>query len=148
MERIMKQITHFTILMQMIFLVSCQSQNQSGADTVFRNGEIYTVDGDRTWAQSIAIQNGRITYVGNDDAISEHIGAQTKVIDLKGKMMIPGMQDIHIHPIYGGIEYSSCNLNNLAGIDDYRRVISEYAAANPNVEWILGGGWSMAAFGP
>ena len=144
----MKQITHFTILMQMIFLVSCQSQNQSGADTVFRNGEIYTVDGDRTWAQSIAIQNGRITYVGNDDAISEHIGAQTKVIDLKGKMMIPGMQDIHIHPIYGGIEYSSCNLNNLAGIDDYRRVISEYAAANPNVEWILGGGWSMAAFGP
>ena len=87
MERIMKQITHFTILMQMIFLVSCQSQNQSGADTVFRNGEIYTVDGDRTWAQSIAIQDGRITYVGNDDAISEYIGAQTKVIDLKGKMI-------------------------------------------------------------
>ena len=144
----MKQITHFTILMQMIFLVACQPQSQSGADTVFRNGEIYTVDGDRTWAQSIAILDGRITYVGNDDAISEHIGAQTKVIDLKGKMMMPGMQDIHIHPIYGGMEYSACNLNNLAGIDDYRRVISEYAAANPNVEWILGGGWSMAAFGP
>lgn len=144
----MKQITHFTVLMQMIFLVSCQPQSQTGADTVFRNGEIYTVDGDRTWAQSIAIQDGRITYVGNDDAISDHIGAQTKVIDLKGKMMMPGMQDIHIHPIYGGMEYSACNLNNLSGVEDYRRVISEYAAANPNVEWILGGGWSMAAFGP
>nr|ADI21075.1 hypothetical protein [uncultured gamma proteobacterium EB750_07C09] len=48
MERIMKQKTHFTILMQMIFLVACQPQSQSGADTVFRNGEIYTVDGDRT----------------------------------------------------------------------------------------------------
>jgi predicted amidohydrolase YtcJ len=90
---------------------------------------------------------GRIAYVGSDEGAAAHIGANTTVVDLSGRMMLPAFQDIHIHPISGGMEASACDLNGLTGLPEYRSVIGEYAAANPDVPWILGGGWSMAVFG-
>jgi predicted amidohydrolase YtcJ len=63
-------------------------------------------------------------------------------------MMMPGFQDSHIHPIYGGIEASSCSLSEGDDLAAYRSVIGEYAAANPDLPWITGGGWSMSVFGP
>ena len=61
---------------------------------------------------------------------------------------MPAFQDSHVHPISGGIEASACDLNGLPGLPEYRSTIAEYAAANPDVEWILGGGWLMSEFGP
>ena len=119
-----------------------------GADSVYRNGMVYTVDANRSWAQAIAITDGRITYVGSDDDANQHIGSNTTVVDLGGRMILPAFQDIHIHPISGGIEASACDLNGLGGLAEYRSTIGEYVAANPDVPWILGGGWSMAVFGP
>ncbi|MDH5500423.1 MAG: amidohydrolase [Gammaproteobacteria bacterium] len=120
----------------------------AGADTVYRNGRIYTVDAARSWAEAVAIRDGRITYVGSNDGVQAHVGADTAVVDLKGRMMMPGFQDAHIHPIGAGVEASACDLNDLTGVTAYRSRISEYALANPDVTWILGGGWSMADFGP
>ena len=120
----------------------------TGADSVYRNGRIYTVDARRSWAEAVAITDGRIRYVGSDAGAAAHIGTNTTVVDLGGRMMLPAFQDIHIHPISGGIEASACDLNGLAGLPEYRSIIGEYAAANPEVPWILGGGWSMAVFGP
>lgn len=122
--------------------------SQVGADFVFRNGKIYTVDGARSWAEAVAVTDGRITYVGSDDGANQHVDSATTVVDLDGRMMLPAFQDIHIHPIYAGIEALACDLNDLPGLTEYRSVISEYAAANPDVPWILGGGWSMPVFGP
>ena len=131
---------------------SC-SQSESpdpatGADSIYQNGRIYTVDANRTWAEAVAISNGRIIYVGSDNGANQHIGSNTTVVDLGGRMMLPAFQDVHIHPISGGIEAAACDLNGLAGLPEYRSIIGEYAAANPDVPWILGGGWSMAVFGP
>jgi predicted amidohydrolase YtcJ len=120
----------------------------AGADAVYRNGRIYTVDADRSWAESVAVSGGRIVYVGSDDGVSAHIGSNTEVVDLKGRMVLPGIQDVHIHPIGAGVEASACDLNSVTGVTAYRSKIAEYALANPDVEWILGGGWSMADFGP
>jgi predicted amidohydrolase YtcJ len=120
----------------------------NGADAVYRNGRVYTVDADRSWAQAVAIADGRIRYVGTDAGVAAHIGSNTTVIDLSGRMMLPAFQDIHIHPISGGVEASACDLNGLPGLAGYRSTIGEYAAANPDLPWILGGGWSMAVFGP
>ncbi len=120
----------------------------SGADIVFTNGRIYTVDPDRSWAEAVAIRDGRITYVGGAAGSVAHIGANTTVVDLDRRMMLPAFQDSHIHPIYAGIEASACNLNGLDGLAAYRSAISEYAAANPDAPWILGGGWLMSVFGP
>ena len=119
-----------------------------GADTVFVNGRVYTVDADRSWAEAVAVDDGTIVYVGSSAGAREFVGAESTVVDLDGRMMMPAFQDSHVHPISGGIEASACDLNNLAGLPEYRSVIAEYAAANPDVEWILGGGWLMSVFGP
>ena len=70
------------------------------------------------------------------------------MVDLDGRMMLPAFQDSHIHPISGGVEASTADLNDLPDVAAYRSVVSEYAAANPDVEWITGGGWLMSVFGP
>ena len=118
------------------------------ADLAFTHGAIYTVDGERSWAEAIAIDDGRISYVGTDAGAKDYIGPNTKVIDLKGRMVLPGMQDVHIHPISGGMEANACDLNALNSVDQYVAKIKECADAHPDDPWIKGGGWSMASFGP
>src|SRR5690606_20239400 len=112
------------------------------ADTVFVNGSIYTVDGTRRWASAVAIAGGRIVYVGNDQGARERAGEGTRVVDLGRRMMLPGFQDVHIHPIGGGIEAAACDLNELGTLDAYLDAIRRYAQENPDEAWILGGGWS------
>lgn len=118
------------------------------ADIVLQNGSVYTVDATRSWAEAVAISNGRIVYVGSDEDSQAHVGPSTQVVDLDGRMLLPGFQDIHIHPIGGGIEAASCDLNGLATVDEYLEVIETYARENPDKDWITGGGWLMSAFGP
>ncbi len=118
------------------------------ADLALRNGAIYTVDGARSWAETIAVDDGRIVYVGNDAGAKDYIGPQTEVIDLEGRMVLPGMQDVHIHPISGGIEANGCDLNAATSVDEYIAIIKKYADEHPNEPWIKGGGWAMSDFGP
>ncbi len=118
------------------------------ADLALRNGAIYTVDGSRSWAETIAVDDGRIVYVGNDAGAKDYIGPQTQVVDLKGRLVVPGMQDVHIHPISGGIEANGCDLNAATTVEEYLAIIKKYADEHPNDPWIKGGGWSMASFGP
>ena len=133
--------------------VSCEPQSveidsSSSADLVMHNGAIYTVDNARSWAQALAIKDGRIVYVGPDVGINAFLGTDTKIVDLQNKMVMPGMQDVHIHPIMSGIRAGVVDLSDFETVAEYRTVIANYANTNPDVEWILGGGWSMAAFGP
>jgi predicted amidohydrolase YtcJ len=121
-------------------------RNGSAADLVFVNGAVYTVDAARSWAQAVAVRGGRIAGVGTDAAIRPSIGAHTEVIELAGRMLVPGFQDAHVHPVYAGIDLLQCDLHDLVSKDDYLRAIGEYAAANPDAPWILGGGWSMEVF--
>ena len=81
------------------------------ADTVLRGGFIYTVDSHDSVQQAIAIQSGRITYVGTEDGVRPYIGEQTKVIDLHGRMVMPGLVDAHNHTIAGGSQLLDCDLN-------------------------------------
>ncbi len=117
------------------------------ADLVLRGGQIYTVDAQRSWAQAVAVRGGEIAYVGSDDGADGHIGDDTRVVELGGRMVLPAFQDAHIHPIYGGLEALAVSLNTLSTIEGYVDAIAEYAAENPDEPWILGGGWSMAVFG-
>jgi predicted amidohydrolase YtcJ len=118
------------------------------ADLVLTNARVYTVDPAQQWAEAVAIQGDRIVYVGDGAGAGAYTGANTRVVDLGGRLVLPGLQDIHIHPISGGIEASACDLNAFETVAEYRTRVAEYAQANPDVPWVLGGGWSMAAFGP
>jgi predicted amidohydrolase YtcJ len=118
------------------------------ADLVLRNGAIYTVDASRSWADAVAIRDGRIVYVGNDAGLGALVGAKTRVHDLRGRMVVPGLQDAHIHPISGGIETLGCNLNAGKTADEYVAIVRACAASQPQGSWVLGGGWLMSVFGP
>ena len=118
------------------------------ADLALRNGAIYTMDGARSRAETIAIDDGRLVYVGNDAGAKAYIGPQTQVVDLEGRMVLPGMQDVHVHPISGGIEANGCDLNAATNVEEYVATIKKYADEHPDEPWIKGGGWAMSAFGP
>jgi predicted amidohydrolase YtcJ len=116
------------------------------ADLVFRGGAVYTVDLPRTWAQAVAVKGGRIVSVGTDQSVADLIGPKTEVHDLRGRMLLPGFQDAHVHPPSGGLEMLECNLNEAYTREGYERIVADYASEHPDVEWIRGGGWSMDSF--
>lgn len=147
------EVRQYLLLMFVAVLIGACGKDaavdvSAGADTVFRNGRVYTVDAGRTWAEAVAVKGDRIVYVGSNEDVAAQIGSNTAVVDLHGRMMMPGIQDSHVHPIGAGVEASACDLNGLAGVAEYRSAIVNYANANPDVAWITGGGWSMAEFGP
>jgi predicted amidohydrolase YtcJ len=80
------------------------------ADTVMRNGYVYTVDGQNSVQQAIAISGGKIVYVGSDAGVDGYIGKQTQLIDLAGRMLMPGFVDAHMHPGDGGRAMTLCDL--------------------------------------
>ncbi|WP_406299727.1 amidohydrolase [Embleya sp. NBC_00888] len=117
----------------------------AGADVVFTGGAVYTVDAGRSRASSVAVRDGRIVAVGHDE-VRALIGARTEVVDLAGKLLIPGFQDAHVHPVGGGVEMGQCDLSEHETLAEYRQAVRAYADAHPDLEWITGGGWSMEAF--
>jgi predicted amidohydrolase YtcJ len=116
------------------------------ADLAFVNGAVYTVDAARSRAQAVAVKDGRIVGVGSDDAIGEHLGPRTEVFDLDGRMLLPGFQDAHVHPVSGGVDRLQCDLHDLHSREDYLLRVKTYAHEHQDREWILGGGWSMDVF--
>jgi predicted amidohydrolase YtcJ len=116
------------------------------ADLAFVNGAVYTVDAARSRAKAVAVKDGRIVGVGSDDAIGEHLGPRTEVFDLDGRMLLPGFQDAHVHPVSGGVDRLQCDLHDLHSREDYLLRVKTYAHEHQDREWILGGGWSMDVF--
>ncbi len=96
--------------------VAAQQPQQSApapADTVYRNGFIYTVDAQESVFEALAIRAGRIVYVGSDADLGLFVGTKTRTIDLHGRMVMPGLVDGHMHPLDGGAAMLKCNLNYL-----------------------------------
>ncbi|GAA1807085.1 amidohydrolase [Agromyces neolithicus] len=116
------------------------------ADLVFTGGPVFTSNTVRSRASAVAVTGGRIVAVGSDDDVRELIGASTEVVDLTGRMLLPGFQDAHVHPVWGGLDLMRCDLSPLGTEPEYLARIGEYAAAHADDEWVLGGGWQMSAF--
>jgi predicted amidohydrolase YtcJ len=116
------------------------------ADLVLTGGAVYTVDAARSWAQAVAVKDGRIAAVGRDAGMRPYVGARTEVVNLRGRMVLPGFQDAHVHVSGGGLERNRCDLTGVHTRQDYLAVIRDYADRNPEAEWITGGGWSMDVF--
>jgi predicted amidohydrolase YtcJ len=116
------------------------------ADLVLRNGRIYTLDDERTWAEALAIDDGRIVFVGPNEGVDEFVGPETRFVDLEGKMALPGFHDSHVHAVAGGVELAQCDLNGLATREGLFAAIEECAARTPDEEWLVGGGWDLLLF--
>lgn len=113
------------------------------ADIVFRGGRILTPQG-RT-ATSVAVVGDRIVAVGGED-VDDLLGPGTEVVELAGRLLLPGFQDAHVHPIPAATEMMQCDLTGTKTARATLEVVTAYVAAHPDQPWILGGGWSMEAF--
>ena len=119
---------------------------QAPADLVLRGGEVYTVDAARSWATAVAVRKGRITYVGGDSVPGALIGPETQVIDLAGRMVLPGFQDGHVHLLAGGVELGECTLFALPTPAAVADSIRACAAGRPTATWVRGVGWELTVF--
>ncbi|MEV7400611.1 amidohydrolase [Streptomyces sp. NPDC091267] len=115
------------------------------ADLVFTGGPVHTTDAARTRATTVAVTGDRITAVGHDE-VRALIGPRTEVVDLAGRLLLPGFQDAHIHPVTAGLELAQCNLTEAGDATETVAAVRAYADAHPAADWITGGGWSMDAF--
>ncbi|MDL2075889.1 amidohydrolase [Streptomyces sp. GXMU-J15] len=113
------------------------------ADLIFTGGPVLTPEG-RT-ATAVAVTDGRITAVGHDE-VRELAGPDTEVVDLDGRLLLPGFQDAHVHPVPAGLELAQCDLTGARTAAESVAAVRAYAEAHPEREWITGGGWSMEAF--
>ncbi|MGW2543177.1 amidohydrolase [Kitasatospora sp. NPDC001574] len=86
-----------------------------------------------------------MTAVGHDE-VRELVGPGTEVVDLTGRLLLPGFQDAHIHAVHGGQELADCDLTGTLGVEEYLRRVREYADAHPDRPWITGSGWSLESF--
>jgi hypothetical protein len=116
------------------------------ADFVLEGAAVYTVDAARTWAEAIAVRGEEIIYVGGSEGAARYVGPRTRVVNLAGKMVLPGFQDAHVHPLWAGIEQLHCMLYDLTTQEAYVRAVAECAASHPEDPWIHGAGWDMAVF--
>lgn len=113
------------------------------ADLLFTGGPVFTPEG-RT-ATAVAVTGDRITAVGNAEVL-DLAGPGTEVVDLAGRLLLPGFQDAHVHPLPAGLELSRCDLTGARTAEATLAAVRAYAEAHPEREWITGGGWSMEAF--
>jgi predicted amidohydrolase YtcJ len=117
-------------------------------ESILRNGRIATVDGPRPFVQAVAIQDGRFLAVGSDDEVMRLRGAKTEVIDLGGRTVIPGLNDSHMHPIRGGLNYNmELRWDGVPSLADALRMLREQAQRTPPPQWVrVVGGWTEFQF--
>ncbi len=134
-----------TLALLLAAALPARSGETEPADLALTGGAVYTLDAARSWAQAVAIRAGRIVYVGSDAGIAPWIGAKTRVVALGDRMLLPGFQDAHVHPVTGGLELTLCNLNELATRAAVVEKVRACAAQQPG-EWLVGGGWALPIF--
>ncbi len=91
-------------------LAGCAAPGQEAADTVLRNGPIVTIDARDTIQQAVAIRDGKFIYVGSEAGLAPWVGKGTRVVDLGGHMLMPGLVDAHLHALAGGRSLLQCDL--------------------------------------
>ena len=116
-------------------------------DLILHNAKIAT-NGIPSFVEAIAIKDGKISAAGTDDEILRQGGPATKVIDGKGRTVIPGLNDSHMHPIRGGLNYNlELRWDGVPSLADALRMLKEQAARTPPPQWVrVIGGWTEFQF--
>lgn len=116
------------------------------ADLVLLNGNVITMDNRNPRAEAVAIRDGRIIFVGLSDEAKALIGERSKVIDLKGKTIVPGFIDTHIHLIGFGFSLMWIDLRDVSSISELKEKVREKVRETGEGRWILGRGWDQEKF--
>ncbi len=110
-------------------------------EIVFFNGKIYTVNAANPWADAVYVKDGIIKYVGTNDEAKNMASQDAKLIDLKGRFMMPGIHDVHVHPLEAASENFKFILDdNETDPENYADDVAKADASNPGTGWLLGWG--------
>jgi len=116
------------------------------ADLVLLNAKIYTMEPSRPTASALAILGDRIIYVGDSDGARQLVGPKTKVVDLEGKTVIPGLIDTHVHMMSFGRSLGWVDLRDARSVSELVSRLRERAESTPAGRWIVGYGWDQERF--
>jgi predicted amidohydrolase YtcJ len=131
-----------------ISLASFLADAESKADLILSGGKICTENPAQAKAEAIAIKANRIMAVGTSQAILKLAGSNTKVIELRGRRVLPGFNDAHLHFYMGGASLSLVQLRHAASPSAFREEIGKFARTRPRGEWIVGGNWDHQNWTP
>lgn len=136
-------------LITSILLTPAFSQSpEKTATLIFINGNVYTANDKQPHAQAVAVNKDRIASVGTNDEIKKYAGAQTKIIDLHGATMLPGLTDAHYHFIEVGEREMNFNLEGTKSLDELLSKLKERVAHAKPDEWITGTNWIETSWSP
>jgi len=120
------------------------AESQMKADLVITNARVWTGETNaKSNATAIAVKDGAIVALGDDESAASHIGSSTRRIDAKGRRVIPGITDSHTHIIGGGLQLARISLRDVEDKQAFIRAVAEDAAGKKKGEWVLGGRWSV-----
>jgi predicted amidohydrolase YtcJ len=132
-------------LRSLYFIIVCvsfiQCSRKAPADLILQNGKFYTLDSQSPIVSAVAVQDGMIVYAGDVSGVDAFRGEATRVIDLKGAMVTPGLIEGHGHIM--GIGYNEMNLDllNTTSFEEIVAMVKEATSKASPGEWIVGRGW-------
>ena len=137
----MKAFTSLLVALISTFLLFPVTAKVEPADLVFKNGNIYTVNDGRPKAEAVAIKSDLIVFVGSNREAQAYVGSNTRVIDLGGKTMVPGMTDAHHHLFGVGFREITLNLEGITSLETFLATVKARVEQTQPGVWVTGRGW-------
>ncbi len=126
-----------------LMLLSCSGPKVEPADIVLRGGKVALVDSAFTIARAAAVRGDRIVFTGSDDEAGRFIGPETRVIELDGKLAIPGLIDAHGHMLMFGNTLTRLDFRGTTSFGQIAEMVAAEAKRRAPGEWILGSNWDQ-----
>jgi predicted amidohydrolase YtcJ len=138
---LMKSFVSLLLALITTFALASAQRNNDLADLVFKNGNIYTANERQPRAEAIAVRKDRIIFVGSNRDAQKYIGKTTRVVDLNGKTLLPGMTDAHHHLFGVGFREVTLNLEGITSLEDFLAKVKERVDQTQPDAWVTGRGW-------
>ncbi|MCC6550316.1 MAG: amidohydrolase [Ignavibacteriaceae bacterium] len=134
------------ILLTGILLLNVSAANSPATSKkIYKNGKIFTADINNKWVEAVVTYGNKIIFAGSEKDAAKFTDKATEVIDLKGKLMLPGFIDNHTHFLSGGFYLDGLDLRGAKSTTEFKNIIREYAKNHPD-GWITGGNWDHEAW--
>src|SRR5262245_39116341 len=127
-----------------LMAICVRAQAPQKADRIFVNGKIWTADDTRPQAEALAIRGDKIVAVGTTEEVKKLAGPDVAVVNLHGRLVVPGFQDSHAH--WPGSSVNDVDLHGAETLQEFQTRLAEFAKAHPKLPWITGHGWGYSAF--
>ena len=129
-----------SVTLLFFFIFTSAAVHAKSANSVYLNGKIYTVDQEQPWAEAVVVKDGRFLYVGDSDGAKSYIGDETKLVNLEGRLVMPGIHDAHSHMVLSGVSRKyECKLPQDADEQEIIAGLKECGKGKSKDEWIVAG---------